>query len=321
MTNNSSLLLGVVFFVLSLTNCTTPSRNSSPEVKEEAMTVEIKDFSERNIPKISNNQTQSPFGPLPDGPSEELSKEKKSIKVPSALIISAGLYRSISTISLLRELKNIDRVPPVILGHGMSAAIASYFALGFEADFIEWKFFQFLEKAKGLKPFESEWSRVYEKVLLKELEKKQIEDAGLTLLIPIWNVKKRKTEFLKRGPLKEALMANVNYYKQLGKHHSPAMSFRFVDRPQLETMGIKKLYVVDILNNGISWIEGSGLLNGFFQKGASVILDEKLPIDAIIEYPISEFELDNAARAADLIFLSKEWAKTHLSHFTKEDEI
>jgi len=320
LTNKLSLLL-ILLFALFVTGCSSTSKNSENSVKEDSMTVDIRETSIRSVPKISKKRSLEAFGPLPESPSDLVVDQKTTANGPSALVLSAGGYRAISTISLLRELKIIDKVPPVLLSHGLSAVVASYFAFGFEADFIEWKFFQFFEKVKDLKPYTREWAAVFEEVLIQEIEKENIEAAKLTLIIPVWNVVKRKAEFIKRGPLKEALMANINFFGILQDQNRPAVGYMLIDKPLLTSLGIKKIYVLDLLTSGISWKTGNGLLNGFFQRGASVILNEKSNVDVIIEFPVSEFELDDLTRMADLIFLSKALAKTHLSEFTKEEDL
>ena len=320
MTNKLIALFGLL--VVVLTSCTHSLNKRESLVKEDSMTVSIKDTTVRSVPKISKKIEADSFGPTPVEESQlSESVTRGGGSGPSALVLSAGIYRTISSISLFKELKVINSVPPVLIGHGLSAVIASYFAFGFEADFIEWKFFQFIEKAKGTMPFSDEWNELFEQVLIKEIESKQIEEAVLTLIIPVWNKTKRKVEFLKRGNLKSALIANTNYYGKSDSPLEPAMSYNFIDSKLLRGLGVKKIYAVDLLSSGISWKKGNGLLNGSFQKAASIIQDEKDSYQVILNYPISEFDLDDSAKLADLIFLSKKVSKSFLNEFTKEEKL
>lgn len=321
MTNKFAQIFGLLFLFFS-SSCTHSPLGERSGVKEDSMTVDIKDHKERSVPKISEKTEQSPFGPLPvDASGRQFKAVPKKSKGPSALMISAGLYRSVSAISLFRELKVIDKVPPVLIGHGLSAVVVAYFAFGYQADFIEWKFFQFVEKVKNKKPFSEDWNELFASVLLKEIESKNIEEAQLTLVIPVWNKVKRKIEYLKRGSLKNALMANINYYGRQETIFEPAMSYGFIDTKFLKSLGINKVYALDLLSSGISWKSGDGLLNGSFQKAASIIRTEKDLLNTIINYPISSYELDDPTKLADLIFLSKDLAKKNLIEFTKEEEL
>lgn len=307
----STLIFAVALGLVSCAN----NRIKNDSVKDPLIVDWSKDDS-RSLPEIKN-QDNSSVGPVPNF--EVIGKSSKTEALPVAMILGPGLYRSLSYISLLKELEISGNGPHFIMGHGLASVIAAYYAFGYKADFIEWKFFKFINEAKEEIVFSKEWVNIARKVLIKELEGRRIEEGVLTLAVPVYSFKKKEVQFLRRGDLSTALIANLdlknNYQVNLGS----AFPHKIYNKAQLEDLGLRRVLLIDSLSAGISWSRGDGLLNGIYEKGASVSMESFSSFDLVVKLPLKEFKLDSDKKVPDLVFKSKKIAKDKLKEIVKRE--
>lgn len=275
------------------------------------MTVDWTKVDQKPIPKIID-QGSSSHGPAPLGPVTETSKAEENKSLPRALVLGPGGYRSIGHISFLQEIKLKGIKPQVIVGHGLSSVIAAYYAFGFAPDYIEWKFFKLINSLNDLDIFSKPWLKIVKASLLKDFDKKRIEEGSLTLIVPVKNRKTGKVIYLKRGELVSALMANLDHKGMLSKKYEPAFTESFFNRSALEGIGIKQIIAVDLISMGITWVKGSGYLNGIYEKAATVSLKSKGKADIMLSYELEKFAIDNKKSVADLVYRSKELARENV---------
>lgn len=275
------------------------------------MTVDWSSVNTKPVPSITNEAVTT-VGPLPLEGNIETKTVPKDSKIPTALILGAGGYRSLSHIALLKQLKLAGEEPLVIVGHGLSSIIAAYYAFGFEPDYIEWKFFKFINELDGEPIFEKEWLELVKKKLINELKGKRIEEGRLTLMIPTWSESKKAVTFHKRGDLESLLMANLDHKGILNNDLQPAFTYKTIGKKEIYDIGVKRIIYIDLLVNGITWSRGSGFFNGIFEKAASVTLKSEGKADILVSYPLKEFEIDDLTKIADLVFKSKSLAKKEI---------
>lgn len=307
----SVLILAIVFSLASCTN--NRIKNDSAE---DPLIVDWSKDERKPLPEIKS-QDNSSVGPVPNF--EVLTKSNETKALPVAMILGPGLYRTLSYISLLKELEISGHGPHFIMGHGLAAVIAAYYAFGYKADFIEWKFFKFINEAKEEIVFSREWVDIARKVLIKELEGKRIEEGLLTLAVPIYNYKKKEIKFLRRGDLSTALIANLDHKNNYQTEFGPAFPYSIYDKLQLEDLGLKRVLFLDSLSAGITWVRGDGLLNGLYEKGASISIENFSNFDFVVKFPLKGFKLDSDKRVPDLVFQSKKIAKEKLKEIIKRE--
>ncbi|MCR9203829.1 MAG: hypothetical protein NXH75_04570 [Halobacteriovoraceae bacterium] len=289
------------------------------ESNPDPLTIDLNQGDLAPVPKIEENKTEN-VGPAPKENESFIDKKSKVTEVlPKAIILGPGVYRTISHISLLRELNVQGEKPNLILGHGLAAIISAYYAFGYKPDYIEWKFFKFFNEIDDERLFSKNWLEKAKKYLLNELEGKRIEGGKLTLVVPVWNEKTNSVKYLIRGNLTEALVANLDHKGFMNKDLRPAFPYGIFDKNQLESLGIKKFYVVDLLSEGISWSRGDGFYNGIFEKGAYQTAKAEDGINGFIKYDLKDFKIDDLTRLADLVYLSKKQSRVKLKIFKEEE--
>ena len=288
----------------------------------EAMTVNYDNSPVKSVPKIEEQPVNVAVGPVPLKGQENIIKERKE-KAVLAMVLGAGLYRSIAVVPLLKKLKENAVDPIVIMGHGLSAVMAAYYSFGYKPDYIEWKFFKFFNELENEKPFTSKWLKLLDTKLLADLADKNIEDGKITLLLPLWKSEKNKVVFLKRGNLRKALLASVDPYNKLNLLYKPAYTHGVVPLKELKDLGVTKVLSVDYLSSGISWKRGDGFLNGTYQKAASIQNKEKekLKNNIWLTFPLKEFALDDVSTLSDLVHKSRSYSNEAIELIKKEEKL
>ncbi len=289
-----------------------------------SMVVDWNVENDRVVPKIEEGAPhENEYGPTS---SEAPNKVKKKIEneLPMALMLGPGGYRTLSYLSLLKELHLRGETPHVIIGHGLGAVLAAYYAFGYKPDYIEWKLFKFTKKAKDAEIYTKEWLNLVEEFLIDDLVGKKIEQGKLTLVIPVYSRTDKTVRFLKRGDLKDTLMANVDLLSVRSLAYRPAFYTERISKKILKELGIGKIMIVDLLVDGINWKKGKGLLNGHYQKAAQLTKDLKIEDKIMITYPLGKYPIDDLSGVADLLYRSKQLSRNKISEWilskTKESE-
>ncbi len=297
------------------------SQRPHPSPVNDSLTVDWTKVDQKPVPEIKDEPV-SQIGPVPLENEGSFSNKKSSTEgtykdVPRALVLGPGLYRVLGQIALLKEMKIKGFKPQVILGHGLASIVAAYYAFGYAPDYIEWKFFKFINSLDEEKAFSKGWLRLVEKNLLDELKEKRIEEGRLTLIIPIRDRKSGRIIYLRRGALKSALMANLDHKGLISKKYEPAFTIALFSRSNLKKIGVQEVFLVDMVTDGITWGKGSGFLNGIFEKAATVTLKSTSKADIMMTYQFSAFGLDEKKKIADLVYSSKKQA---IDHYKKINE-
>lgn len=276
------------------------------------MVVDWEKINEKPIPKIE--EKESGVGPLlPDEMSvtrEQNQPNKKPAEITS-LVAGPGVYRSIGLISVLKKLKEYEKDPNILVGHGLSSVILAYYSLGYKTDYIEWKFFKFFKEIGEEKVFSESWLKSVEETLLSEFKESNIEDGKITLLIPVYNNMKKEVEFLKRGPLVRALLANLDPLNNLDGKYGPGYTQSFIPAKELYSLGVNTIMAFDFLGKSLQWKMGNGFLNGTFQKVA-ILQQKEANFDKNIKYikfPLDEFYLDDPTKLPDIVHESKRFVR------------
>jgi hypothetical protein len=314
-----SLFITILSLLALFASCGTQKPHPSP--LDDSLTVDWTKVDQKPVPEIKDEPIAQ-VGPLPLNDLGSFGPGKSNVKqevndVPRALVLGPGGYRVLGQIALLKEMKVKNFRPQVVIGHGLASIVAAYYAFGYAPDYIEWKFFKFINALDDEKPFSKEWLRLVERNLLDELQEKNIEEGKLTLIVPVRNRKSGRINYLRRGALKPALLANLDHKGFVSKKYEPAFTVALFNRGNLRKIGIGEVYLVDMVTDGITWEKGSGFLNGIFEKAATVTLKSKAKTDIMMTYRFSAFGLDEKKKIADLVYSSKGQA---IDHFKKIDE-
>jgi len=308
-----------IFSLIFLVSC---AGQKSQEYNKVAgsMVVDWSAEKQRVVPKIDEiSPAGNEYGPISQKSFQENNSDKKKQKdateQPMALLLGPGGYRTLSYLSLLKELHLRGETPHVIIGHGLASVLAAYYAFGYKPDYIEWKLFKFTKKVKDLDIYSEKWLEEVESSLIDDLASKKIEQGQLTLIVPVYSKMKRKVMYLKRGSLKEALMANVDLLEKRASAYRPGFYTEIIKKDILNDLGLGKVIIVDLLKDGINWKKGSGLLNGYFQK-SSLLMNTIESIESIsFVYPVGKYPIDDLSDSADLMYKSKEVSRKNINEW------
>lgn len=308
-----NFLLALIFFISSCGFHQVPQSPIS-----DSLTVDWTKVDQKPVPKIED-LSQIQVGPSPLDPiTTKAPQDGDKQQGPIALILGPGGYRVLSHISLLKEFNLKDQKPQVIVGHGLASVIAAYYAFGYAPDYIEWKFFKFINALEDEKIFSAAWLKQVKASLLEELKNKRIEEGSLTLIVPIKDRVTGKLRYKKRGPLLPALMANLDHRGHFSKKSEPAFTSDLFNRKSLRNIGIEKVIAIDLVTSGISWVQGSGFLNGVYEKGATAALKSREKADIMMTYQLDKFALDDRSKIADLVFISKNQAREKVKEMIEQ---
>ncbi len=313
----------LIFALVLFTSC---AQNSVQENSNMSMTVDWSKSEDRAIPKIEGGAYGNQYGPSVNSEKDpnqvgSRNNDDKTLK-GLALVLGAGGYRCIGYISFLKEMamrESRTLVPNIVIGHGLASVIASYYAFGYNPDYIEWKFFGFIRKVKEVQIYSEEWLKLYESELIDELRDKRIEDSELTLMVAVYDNRLKEVKYLKRGSLREALMANVTLLSK--KKLTPAFPRSYIDKKILKKMGVENVIGIDVLSHGISWKKGNGRVNGLFEKAASQFIKSKKNLHGETSYPLKDYSLDDVSLISKIVFVSKKYSKDFIEAFENKNNV
>ena len=269
---------------------------------------------DRVVPKIDEEATLgNEYGPV--SRDNEQDKVIEKAELPMALLLGPGGYRTLSYLSLLKELHLRGETPHVLIGHGLGAVMAAYYAFGYKPDYIEWKIFKFTKKAENIEIYSDDWLELVEEELIDDLIGKKIEQGKLTLVIPVYDKKLGKVVYLKRGKLNDFLMVNIDLLNKRTSPYSTAFHTEVINKKILNDLGVGRIMIIDLLKNGINWKKGRGLLNGYFQKSAQLIDELKIENKIIMEYPLGKYPIDDLEDSAGLLYKSKAISRQKISEW------
>ena len=296
----------IIFYILFSVSCSiTKIENSKPDSSFMGVSVENSDLI--SVPEINQNENinDSNVGPRQikdQQKGEELNNQVIKKKIPViALVLGPGLYRSAGHISLIKNLSSKKIKTNIILGSGFSAIVGAMYAFGMTPSRIEWQFYKFIRAVKNKKPYTKPWQKVVEKTLLKLFEGKNIEEAKLILVIPVYDRNKKNVVFLSRGSLYQALQANLITSSSSRFKYSSPLKKNFYKKEIIKKMGADIVIGSDVLNKNLVMKHGDDFLTGLYGKLITFYEAEEKNIDLFFRLPTDIMPLDSYDELSSLM--------------------
>lgn len=304
------------FILISLVGCSTSQDIERKRERERSskhhLGVSLEADAEENLPQVDQQQTGSFIGPTPTINEENFSEsqEVSSTRLPIiAVSFSAGLARAMAHVKIVREFEKLQIKPSIVTGSGSGAIIATLVGFELNADLIEWRLFNFLSATAGVKLFSDEWHEHLDNILLDELKDRRIEQAKLTLLLPVYDKTTKKPVLLSRGSLREIIRAQfiLNPNSQSSRY-SASYTMEAFNAEKLEAAGADFVIGVDALGDNIRFLKTDSFLLGIYGRAVSAINREKdalkyyfkLPVDSVPIDANSQLELRNVRISKEL---------------------
>jgi citrate lyase gamma subunit len=298
----NSLFLFIFFFLIS---CSNDKNRTIPY-----STVSI-DKEQNSVDSVSITAQQEKEENSKDTLEEELDK--------FTILFGPGLYLTGGYLPIIRKIEsNKDRIL-TLTGHGLGAYFATMVAFGYKADYIEWNYYKFLENVKSLRPFKSQWREQFKKTLLKDLKGKQVEQAQIGLLLPMYSVSEKKVKWIEKGSIEKVLMANIEFESHRSKLIA-AFPWEFISPFLFRNRGESKFLAILSVYETPKFKRPDGFLTGLYTKAVSNFLKTEDLFEKVFKLPINQFEIDRPSKSISENRALIEYADEVSSHLVEEEE-
>lgn len=250
---------------------------------------------------------------------ETNSNEQEEELAKYTIVFGPGLYLTGGYLPIIRKIEaSHDRIL-TLTGHGLGAYFAAMIAFGFRADYIEWNYYKFLENVKSLRPFKSRWKKEFRETLLKDLIGKQIEDAKVGLLLPMYSVAEKKVKWVEKGSIEQVLLANIEFESHRSKLIA-AFPWEFISPFLFRNRGESKFLAILSVYESPRFKRPDGFLNGVYTKAVSNFLKTQDLFEKVFKLPIAQYEIDAPSKSISENRALIDFADEVSSHLVEEEE-
>lgn len=247
--------------------------------------IKIPDIKDKEIFKSGG------FGPSPI--QQKVVQRAVSKKNPVvALILGPGINRSIAHISFLKAVNEKNIPIHVISGSGVSAIVAALYASGMTPSKMEWVFYKLFNQVRDIKPYSYKWLNVIKIFLRKEFGSMMLQDLKLSFVLPIYNKKREKVLYLKRGYLANSLYLNLLLCNSSKFEQSSSFVKEVYNGLFFSKYGADIIIGVGVLDSTIALKFGNDHLTGVFGSVIGRSVFEIKSLDLFFELPTREMFLD-----------------------------
>jgi hypothetical protein len=242
------------------------------------------------IPEIDGSRQG--IGPFPEN---EQDKTSQNVNRASAIVIGLHLapagHKSVAYAELLKSLTKNKIRPRIISGEGLGAVVAALYAYKESPEYIDWVFFNFLSRSKGLKLYSSEWRDVLRETVLTLFKDIRIQDLKVPLLIPIWDRVTGKVVVLDSGLVTVALEANMASGRVDGRRQ-PSFDRHPMQAITLKQRGSDIALVADALGASVDFQRPDDYLVGLYGRTSTLQQNSRTGWDQVIDLSSANYPLD-----------------------------
>lgn len=250
----------------------------------------------RFVPEIKNTENRD-IGPAPTGDDLQNAKAQKNLPV-LAVNFGPGLYRTFVYPRILKSFEDNGIKIKMLTGMGFGAVIATYYALGYTPEKIQWKIFKFLKKAKSKRVLSTSWMSSFKEEFIHPLKGLRLENTKRKLILPLYDKKKGKLIYFSRGSLPRILKGNLYFSGRKGVRYTTAFEWSYFNKTALVKGGADHVFNLNVLDDSLDFIQGSGLLVGIFSKFVGKRHDATLDDTITYEIKSARFKLDSTKELA-----------------------
>jgi hypothetical protein len=231
----------------------------------------------------------------------EENKIEKSLKI--GIILGPGLYRTITYISILKNLEKNNLAPKIITGSEMGAVIAGLYASGVTPEMIEWLFFKYFKEHKNYKPYEKEWINEIDEFFLMKIKNNKIEDSRIKLYLTLFDHNSKKAFFFDKGNIRDLVLLNLrrmdNPLKfKTGESYSGAFEKEIFNNKLMSRQGSEFNISVNALNGNSKWENATNSdLTYLILKLVKTAKAEEKNFDMILNLPLQKMMFDGTRDA------------------------
>ncbi len=234
----------------------------------------------------------------------------KRLKI--GLSLGPGLYRTISYVSMLKQLEKARLVPSVITGTEFGAIVAAMYASGMTPESIEWNFYKYFKEKSNRKVFSDDWIEDIDKHLISKIKIKNIEEAKKKLFLTLYSPKTKKTHFFEKGNLRQILLLNFKIFdpEEPNVAYTTAFEKEIFNSNLLKHFGSEVTIAADVLGPKHELIDTNEQVSSLYSKAFTLLKKEKRTYDFFSEIPVSHTALDSTKDGPEVLLKSKQFFDT-----------
>lgn|GEM_PF-5153787 len=254
-------------------------------------------FSQSPRPELERKAGEGIYGPVPGEKVDDFEYATKATKlIPvTGLYLGPGLMRSSLHVNVLKALKYHGIQVHVISGMGLGAALATMFAFGLTPDLIEWRIFRFTNAVEGLRPLSKRWKESLDQILLEGLAEKKIEQANITLAIPLFDTKTSEVILVTRGNVRTLIEKQFEFSATSAstKYLSPMLGNNNIQN-LLQGQGVDLSFVINSIGEKLRFDEANNYLAGIYGRIMAAGPVNTEGHGKVLNLPTSNMSLDSA---------------------------
>jgi hypothetical protein len=231
----------------------------------------------------------------PVAPAAPVERNEKRVRI--GINFGPGLNRVINYVSVLKVLERHNLAPVVVTGTGMGAIVAAMYADGMTPEMIEWNFYKYFKEYKASKPYEKEWFKQIDQILLTKFKNSKIEDTKRKLFITLYDTNLKKAFYFDHGNIRELLLKGLQLpggtSENPDKKYGAVFEKEVFNAHLLAQMGVDFTLGVDSLGMKFDFDRPNEFLIGIYGRTSGRIQKEKSTFDHIITLPLSKINLDS----------------------------
>lgn len=287
---NNLLFIIFIFFI----SCS----HQNKEINHVGTNLDLDEDINKPLPKIKNNKTVGPIGPVPSF--ETIGAKVKDKREPIlALIISEAGLRSFGVIPFLKLADNRNLKFHIIGGYGMASIIAYYYSRGYSADLIEWNFYNLINKVDS-SFYSKTWFEQMSSRFLSKNKNDKIEQGKYSLFIPLIKNSNREIVLKKRG--KVSTYFNSKFLMQKGgRIYSSSANKTVFPVNDIKSIGADIVICVDTIGESQKWKKPNEYWYGRLNLTKSILEKEKEKCDLSFSLSLEDYEIDNRNNIAEII--------------------
>lgn len=232
---------------------------------------------------------------VPENIQQPLDKIEKKSRI--GICFGPGLNRVINYVSVLKALERHNLAPTVVTGTGMGAIVAAMYANGMTPEMIEWNFYKYFKEYKVSKPYETDWIKQVDRLLLSKFKNSKVEDTKKKFYITLYDQTLKQAFYFDHGNIRDLLLiglhlpgSNVSNSEQ---KYSAAFEKEVFNSHLLQQMGVDFTLGIDGLGTKFDFDRPNEFLIGIYGRTSGRIQKEKSSFDYVVTLPLSKMNLDS----------------------------
>lgn len=175
-----------------------------------------------------------------------LPTHKRKVPPKVGLFLGPGLYHSLAYVEILKAFEKNHISISLISGSEMGLYMAALYAKYGKSSMVEWKLFhllQYIDKESSV--YQDDWVNFLDQLFAKEFGQNSIQKLKIPLIVPVYNVQKKKIEIWDRGPLYPQLRSILFLDGKSNREKMSAFVHQSYFVHNMQNAGVQLIFILD----------------------------------------------------------------------------